>query len=500
MPGLLRLSGVSAGYGAIQVVKSLSLHVEKGEIVAVLGANGAGKSTLLRTISGLLRPSAGEIIWRGRAIQGTPPHEIARQGIVHVPEGRGIFPELTVEETLRLGQFARPRETAGERPDITLRDVFALFPILAERPHQRAGTLSGGQQQMLAISRGLLAQPLLLMLDEPLLGLSPALSQEVLARLRRIVGLGVAVLLVEQNASAAMGLADRVHVMSGGNIVMEGTAENVASAEGVHHAYLGTRRSARSTPPRTDAPGGEANARSLALEVDGVGIRFGGNVALDGVALRVHEGEIVSLIDPNGAGKSTLINCVAGFLAPDAGTISFFGKDVRALPAHKRVRLGLTRTFQNLQLFGTMTVHENVLAAIEASGSAHNAAREARSLLELLNIGHLASSPTASLPYGIRKLAELARCIGTGAKMLLLDEPAAGLNSAEKENMARILLRIVAERRLSVLLVEHDMPTVAMLADRVHVLDAGRIIALGSFSEVVRNSDVVRAYLGEAWS
>ncbi|MBU6497266.1 MAG: ATP-binding cassette domain-containing protein [Rhodospirillales bacterium] len=499
MTGLLKLSGVSVGYGAIQVVKSLSMHVDKGEIVAVLGANGAGKSTLLRTISGVLRPSEGEITWRGEAIQGSPAHQIARQGIVHVPEGRGIFPELTVEETLLLGQFARPRGTPSARPKISLGDVFELFPILAERSRQLAGTLSGGQQQMLAISRGLLAQPLLLMLDEPLLGLSPALSQEVLARLRRIVSLGVAVLLVEQNASAAMGVADRVHVMSGGELVMEGTAEAVANAEGVHSAYLGATRGEQETRPRASAPDGAENGRALALEVEGVGIRFGGNVALDGVTLRVHEGEIATLIGPNGAGKSTLINCIAGFLTPDTGTIGFFGTELHGLPAHRRARLGLTRTFQNLQLFGTMTVQENVLAAIEASGSASNAAPEARRLLDLFEIGHLASSPTASLPYGIRKLVELARCIGTGARVLLLDEPAAGLNSAEKENMARILLRVIAERHLSVLLVEHDMPTVAMLADRVYVLDAGRMIADGTFSEVVRNPEVIKAYLGDAW-
>ena len=503
MADLLKLSGLSVGYGPIRVVKSLSMHIAQGEIVAVLGANGAGKSTLLRTISGVLKPASGEILWQGRAIQGAAAHEIARMGIVHVPEGRGIFPELTVEETLRLGQFARPKESDEQRPEISLKDVFGLFPILAERSQQAAGTLSGGQQQMLAIGRGLLAQPLLLILDEPLLGLAPALSQEVLTRLREIVRLGVSVLLIEQNAGAAMGVADRVYVMSSGTIVAEGTAQEVASTEGVHHAYLGAQAGRQAI----DAAGNTATAKATgttgapALKVDGLQIRFGGNTALDKVALDVREGEIVGLIGPNGAGKSTLINCVAGFLSPGAGEINFFGQDVRRLPSHKRARLGLTRTFQNLQLFGTMTVLENVLTAVEAgSSNVGNAASEAGRLLDLFGLGNFASSRTASLPYGIRKLVELARCMGTGAKMLLLDEPAAGLNTAEKENLALILRRIIAERRLSVLLVEHDMPMVETLADRVYVLDAGRCIAQGSFAEITQNPEVVKAYLGEAWA
>ena len=176
-----------------------------------------------------------------------------------------------------------------------------------------------------------------------------------------------------------------------------------------------------------------------------------------------------------------------------------FGQDIRALAAHKRVRLGLTRTFQNLQLFGTMTVLENVLAAVEASRKVADRNAEARHLLDLFDLGRHAGATTASMPYGLRKLVELARIIGTGARMLLLDEPAAGLNTAEKEHLTRILLHVIAERQLSVLLVEHDMPMVERLAERLYVLDAGRIIAQGSFAEVVRHPEVVRAYLGEAW-
>src|SRR5438128_3164213 len=240
MAELLKLNGLSVGYGPIHVVKSLSMHLARGGLVALLGANGAGKSTLLRAISGVLQPSAGEVVWQGRPIQGWPAYKVARLGIIHVPEGRGIFPELTVAESLRLGSFARSNNGQDHRPAITMKDVFRLFPMLKERLNQRAGTLSGGQQQMVAIGRGLLAQPLLLILDEPLLGLAPALAHEVLAALRAIVGLGVTVLLVEQDAAAAMRIANRVYVLAGGEIVSEGTADSLGSTQDIHSAYLGT--------------------------------------------------------------------------------------------------------------------------------------------------------------------------------------------------------------------------------------------------------------------
>jgi ABC-type branched-subunit amino acid transport system ATPase component len=488
---LLKLDRVSVGYGPIQVIKSLSLHLDQGELVAVLGANGAGKSTLLRTISGVLQPSTGQVVWQGRPIQGWPAHKVARLGIVHVPEGRGIFPDLSVAENLELGSFARPKETQDQRPPITMRDVFRVFPMLKDRMGQRAGTLSGGQQQMVAIGRGLLARPLLLILDEPLLGLAPALGQEVLKSLQEIVKLGVSVLLVEQDAGAAVGAADRVYVLAGGEIVSEGT-------EDIQQAYFSGGAAKQREPAA-------ATATPLApqipvLTVKDVTIRFGGNVALDQVSLEVGDGQIVGLIGPNGAGKSTLINCVSGYLVPNSGDMRVLGHDTRAAAPDKLCKVGLTRTFQNLQLFGTMTVFENVLAAVEVAGARGSArAEEVRRLLELFDLTVVASSRTASLPYGTRKLVEMARAVATQPKVLLLDEPVAGLNTTEKEHFTLILRRILADRRMSILLVEHDMPTVQSLAEWVYVLDAGRIIAEGPFAEVAHNPEVISAYLGEAW-
>lgn len=240
-PTLLRLESVTAGYRAGSVIRDLSLSIDEGEIVALLGTNGAGKSTTLRAISAVINTTDGHISWRGEKLPATrTPAQSARLGLAHVPEGRGIFPDLTVMENLRMGTFST--SAPGDTWDAALRQVFTLFPILEERQQQQAGTLSGGQQQMLAISRALISSPRLLILDEPSLGLSPALSQQVFAALETIAATGVAILLVEQNARAALRLADRAYVLQRGRVVLAGTAEQVASSEFLEQSYMGVTR------------------------------------------------------------------------------------------------------------------------------------------------------------------------------------------------------------------------------------------------------------------
>ncbi|MEQ4299986.1 ABC transporter ATP-binding protein [Plantactinospora sp. B6F1] len=232
---MLKLEGVSAGYHSLRILHELDLHVEEGEIVAVVGANGAGKTTTLKTISGLLRPSSGVITFGGQRIDGVRPSELVRRGLVHVPEGRALFGPLSVEENLRMGGWTR-----GRRPlDEPMREVFELFPILAERRRQVAETLSGGQQQMLAIGRSLMAGPRLLLLDEPSTGLSPKLTWAVLDAIRTIRDRGVAVLLVEQNAAHALNLADRAYVLESGSVVLSGSGPELARDDRVRAAYLG---------------------------------------------------------------------------------------------------------------------------------------------------------------------------------------------------------------------------------------------------------------------
>ena len=232
---LLRLDGVSASYRGLKALQGVSLSVVKGEIVAVVGANGAGKSTLLRAVAGQVA-TEGAIVFDGRSLARVAPHLIARAGVGLVPEGRRLFPRLSVEDNLRLGAYARRGEPDRFKP---LDLVFSLFPRLQERLAQRAETLSGGEQQMLAIGRALMTQPRLLMLDEPSQGIAPKLVDDILAAVGRIRGLGTTVLLVEQRLAEALALADRAYVLQTGRIVLEGPARDIAADAGVRKAYLG---------------------------------------------------------------------------------------------------------------------------------------------------------------------------------------------------------------------------------------------------------------------
>ena len=238
VPGrpMLELEGVSAGYGPVQALSGVSLRVMPGEIVTLIGANGAGKSTLLMTVCGDPRPRAGRVLLEGKDLAGLPTHAIMRQGVAQSPEGRRVFPRMTVGENLQMGAEAAAGGDRGAR----LEEVFALFPRLRERLSQRAGTLSGGEQQMLAIGRALMAKPKLILMDEPSMGLSPLLVKEVFGIIRRLnEELGITILLVEQNARMALSVASYGYVMEGGKVVLDGTAEALSTNEDVKEFYLG---------------------------------------------------------------------------------------------------------------------------------------------------------------------------------------------------------------------------------------------------------------------
>ncbi|WP_035156583.1 ABC transporter ATP-binding protein [Cohnella thermotolerans] len=233
---MLEIDGLHVSYGVIQAVKQLSLDIYSGEIVALIGTNGSGKTTTLRSISGLVGDTRGRILFAGRDITKLEPHRIVKLGISQVPEGRGVFPDLTVLDNLRLGAYVR-RDRAEISADI--HKMYQLFPRLEERKKQLAGTLSGGEQQMLAIARALMARPRLLLLDEPSMGLAPLMVKEIYAAIRQINQDGVSVLLVEQNARMALAAAHRGYVMETGSIVVQGTAEELRSNDVVKSVYLG---------------------------------------------------------------------------------------------------------------------------------------------------------------------------------------------------------------------------------------------------------------------
>ena len=231
---MLKLENIHTSYGSIKAITGITMEIRQGEIVSLIGSNGAGKSTCLMTISGILRPSSGSIFLNGKDISGLAPHKVVARGISQVPEGRRIFPRLTVLENLQMGAFL-------ERGNFTasLERIYKLFPILEERQKQYGGTLSGGEQQMLAIGRALMANPDILLLDEPSLGLAPIMVSKILKTIREINSEGVTILLVEQNALAALKLAHRGYVLENGSITISGSSEALLSNEKVKHAYLG---------------------------------------------------------------------------------------------------------------------------------------------------------------------------------------------------------------------------------------------------------------------
>lgn len=233
---MLKIKNLNVKYGAIHALKDVSIEVTDGKIITLIGANGAGKSTLLKTISGLLKPSDGEIVFEGEAISGEKPQKIVKKGVIHVPEGRRIFAGMSVEENLKLGAFTRKDKSSLQED---LDNIYKRFEILGVRKHQNADTLSGGEQQMLALSRALLSQPKLLLLDEPSMGLAPLIVKQIFEIIQEINREGMTILLIEQNAHKALEIADYAYIIEGGSIKMEGPASEIKESDRVKEIYLG---------------------------------------------------------------------------------------------------------------------------------------------------------------------------------------------------------------------------------------------------------------------
>jgi branched-chain amino acid transport system ATP-binding protein len=252
MAGLLEVEDLSVNYGVIKAVRGISFKVEQGELVTLIGANGAGKTTTMRTIAGLIKPRSGKIIFDGRNITGAPSHEIVRLGISLSPEGRQVFPRMSVEANLEMGAFCVGNEARKRGLD----QAYGLFPVLAERKRQMAGTLSGGEQQMLAVARALMSEPKLLMLDEPSLGLSPLLVREIFELLKRIRSMGTTILLVEQNARMALKISNRGYGLETGEIVFSDTGEKLLASSQVAEAYLATSGNVKKSITSSGSPPG----------------------------------------------------------------------------------------------------------------------------------------------------------------------------------------------------------------------------------------------------
>jgi ABC-type branched-subunit amino acid transport system ATPase component len=510
----LAFRAVDVAYGQVQVLFGASLEVREGETIALLGTNGAGKSTMLRTASGLLSPYHGSVWFDGVDITALAPHKIAALGLVHVPGGRSVFPSLSVADNLRMGAWMRRHDRAAV--ETATARVLDLFPSLRDRLDDPAAGLSGGQQQMLTIAMSLLVEPKVLMIDELSLGLSPLLVEQLLGVVRQLREAGVTVIVVEQSVNTALNIADRAYFLEKGTIRFRGlTADLLERPDLLRSIFLEGAASKEPVVPAVPAAPAVANPR-VALEVEGVSKRFAGVMALDDVSIELHEGEILGLIGPNGAGKTTLFDVVSGFLVPNDGRVRLGGCELAALRPAARARLGLARSFQNARLFGTLTVHETLCIALDdelsltdpvtaalrlpmVARSERRLGRRADELIETMGLGEFRDKFVADLSTGSRRIVDLACQIGAQPSVILLDEPSAGIAQRETEALAPVLLRLRDLTGASLLVIEHDLPLIMSVSDRMVALDVGRVVSEGSAEHVVNDPHVVESYLGANW-
>jgi ABC-type branched-subunit amino acid transport system ATPase component len=440
--------------------------------------------------------------------------------VTQVPGGQGVFPSLTVAENLRLAGWLQRREP-NEVKQATER-VLGYFPVLAERMHEPAGNLSGGQQQMLTLGMAFIGRPTLLMIDELSLGLAPTVIAQLLEIVKAIRDQGTTIILVEQSVNLALTLADEAYFMEKGEIRFHGpTAELLERPDVLRSVFLEGAGSAASSRPRPN--GGPAvpvsgdGQRKPRLEAVEVSKRFGGVTALHDVSFTVGRAEILGFIGPNGAGKTTLFDVICGFLPDDGGTIRLNtdagSYDLARKSAETRAQLGLGRSFQDGRLFPALTVGETIAVALEThvkvrdplaaalhlpivKRSERRVRERVDELIEMVGLGAFRDKFIHELSTGSRRIVDLACMLAHEPTVLLLDEPSSGIAQREAEALGPLLKRVRDALGATLLVIEHDLPLLTSIADRIIALDLGEIIAEGNPADVVRHPAVIASYLG----
>jgi branched-chain amino acid transport system ATP-binding protein len=494
----------------VQILFRVDLDVREGEVVALVGTNGAGKSTLLRAICGLQQASNGAIFFDGRDVTYLSTHENARLGIVYMPGGQGVFPQMSVRDNLTSAAWMNK---SGSDLHVEIEKVLDFFPRLRERLDVQAGTMSGGEQQMLALGQAFLMKPKLLMIDELSLGLAPAVVAQLLEAIRGMKDEGITVMLVEQSLNVALTVADRAVFMEKGEIKFDGPTEQLlARPDLVRSVFMGGAGgggAASSTTRRSMRVNQEEDERLLACE--GITISYGGLNVLDDVTLEVGAGEVVGIIGPNGAGKTTLFDVLSGYAKPNDGRVLLNGEDVTRMSPDARARLGLGRAFQSARLFPPLTVRENIAVALEKRANRSpvlgalwtpGVRRSERKLysrvdgfIELLGLSAYANKFVRELSTGTRRAVEVACQMAAEPKVLLLDEPSSGLAQAEVEALGPALNRIVRETGCGMLLIEHDLNLITRVSDRLVAMELGQVVTTGTPDEVIHDPRVLRSYL-----
>jgi branched-chain amino acid transport system ATP-binding protein len=514
--------GVDVAYDKVQVLFGVDLEVQEGEIIALLGTNGAGKSTLLKAVSGLVRPSAGEIFFDGKDITNADAVVTSKLGIIQVPGGKAVFPTLTVAEHFKASTWLYQREDPTEVRARTER-VLELFPRLRERWDQMAGNLSGGEQQQLALSMAFVAKPRLLIIDELSLGLAPTIVEQLLDIVRAIHDQGCTVILVEQSVNVALTIASRAYFMEKGEIRFSGPTEELLERGDILRAVFlqgaasaqGENGKAAAVAKRHHEVGVDDQGRALPpiLEVDGLTKRFGGITAVSDVSFALQEHQILGLIGPNGAGKTTIFDMLSGLLPIDGGRIRLKGIDVTGWGPDRRAAFGLGRSFQDARIFPSLTVAENIAIGLERHLSERDhlaallnlpAVQEQEDdvaftvddLIELMNLGAFRDKFVSELSTGSRRIVDLSMAIAHDPSVLILDEPSSGIAQRETEALGPLLRRIQAEAGCAMLIIEHDMPLITSISDEIIALELGGVVCQGTPDEVIRNPQVITSYLG----
>ena len=522
----LVVKGLDVAYDQVQVLFDVEFDVREGEIVALLGTNGAGKSTLLKAISGIVDPIGGAIFFEGRDVTHADANLKSEIGVIQVPGGRGVFPSLTVGENIRAAGWMYRKDAEYRKAAVDR--VLQYFPILRTRWDLAAGSLSGGEQQMLSLAQAFIAKPKLLLIDELSLGLAPTVVESLLEIVRAIHRQGTTVVLVEQSVNTALKVAQRAAFMEKGEVRFEGPTEELlqrpdilravflkgaASKGGLQARTAQTGRDGQRSPRAMRKVRSEILERPTVLKTRGLSKRYGGVVAVDDVDLDLHDGEILGLIGPNGAGKTTVFDLISGFTPSNRGRLEFMGIDVTDWNATQRARAGLGRSFQDARLWQALTVKEAIAVACErhveitspvaaifstpiADESEREVDRRVEELIELLSLQAFRDKFVSELSTGSRRIVEIAAILAHQPTVVILDEPSSGIAQKETEALGPLLRQVRDHLSCSMLVIEHDMPLITSLADRMLALDTGRVIVEGTPHDVINHPAVVESYLG----
>jgi ABC-type branched-subunit amino acid transport system ATPase component len=504
MSALLETAGLTRRFGGLVAVDDLALKIEEGSIWAIIGPNGAGKTTAFNVVTGFLSPSGGSVRYAGRDITGQPAHRLVEQGIARTFQNIRLFPLMTALENVVTGAHARLKshplgailalpssrreELEAERAGMALLERVGL----AAEADTLAGELPYGSQRRLEIARALASKPRLLLLDEPAAGANPYESA-VLARLiRDIRDSGVTVVLIEHDMSVVMRLSDGITVLDHGRKLAEGSPETIRDDDRVIEAYLG-RDSGADTRRRAAAP--VAGARS-ALELQGLEVSYGAIAAVKGIDLGVDEGEVITLIGANGAGKSTSLKAIAGVVRPRAGSIRLFGERVTDAGAEAMVGRGVVLVPEGRQIFGRMSVHENLLMGAHQRSDGPEVAQDVDYVFGLFPIlRERRDQFGGTLSGGEQQMLAIGRALMARPRILMLDEPSLGLSPVLVQQVFEFIARLRDEGR-TILLVEQNARMALSVANRGYVIQTGRIVLHGSAATLLESAQVRDAYFG----